>query len=368
MLIQEKMRRDWDRRARVDPLYWVAATQEADEASYLASAERDAQSLLSGLEDRLNFGGEALDLGCGIGRLTASLAEHFERVLGLDISPEMIREARQRHGQLENLEFCTGSGCDLAELKSEHFELVFSYSVLPHLPRDVVAAYFLEVGRVLRMGGWFRLQFWIGPEPIDAAPNDSLNIRVYTKEEVEEMARRAGLALREIQEIDYLDPVLQLSPLLLNFEKIAAGEPLEELSEEREESISDEEQGLEYGLLLYLAVKRAEQGEREIAEAVLERGIELAPDRPEAYLQWAGHRLEQGDEAGALLLLRTLTELAPGLPIAWLYLAQTAEGMGRKQEAREALKILEALEFESEEIQAEMLDLKARLRRKRRRR
>ena len=43
MKIQEKMRRDWDRRADADPYYWVAATQEADLESYHASAERDSE-------------------------------------------------------------------------------------------------------------------------------------------------------------------------------------------------------------------------------------------------------------------------------------------------------------------------------------
>ena len=33
MKIQEKMKQDWDRRAAVDPYYWVAATQEADNAT-----------------------------------------------------------------------------------------------------------------------------------------------------------------------------------------------------------------------------------------------------------------------------------------------------------------------------------------------
>ena len=45
MKIQEKMKRDWDRRAEADPYYWVAATQEADLESYHASAEKDCSQL-----------------------------------------------------------------------------------------------------------------------------------------------------------------------------------------------------------------------------------------------------------------------------------------------------------------------------------
>ena len=39
---------------------------------------------------------EALDLGCGTGRFARLLAQRAERVLGLDLSPQMIRVARER--------------------------------------------------------------------------------------------------------------------------------------------------------------------------------------------------------------------------------------------------------------------------------
>ena len=42
----------------------------------------------------------ALDFGCGVGRLTQPLADHFEEVRGVDVSPVMLEQARQfnRHG------------------------------------------------------------------------------------------------------------------------------------------------------------------------------------------------------------------------------------------------------------------------------
>ena len=43
MKLQDKMRQDWDRRASVDPYYWVAATQEADLQSYQDSAGKDTK-------------------------------------------------------------------------------------------------------------------------------------------------------------------------------------------------------------------------------------------------------------------------------------------------------------------------------------
>src|SRR3954452_19514152 len=37
----------------------------------------------------------ALDFGCGVGRLTQALAEHFSRCDGIDIAPSMIRQAEE---------------------------------------------------------------------------------------------------------------------------------------------------------------------------------------------------------------------------------------------------------------------------------
>jgi predicted TPR repeat methyltransferase len=45
--------------------------------------------------------GSALDFGCGVGRVTQALGDHFEHVTGVDIPPAMLELARQynRHGE-----------------------------------------------------------------------------------------------------------------------------------------------------------------------------------------------------------------------------------------------------------------------------
>src|SRR5215472_6649365 len=57
----------------------------------------------------------ALDVACGTGLSTIALAEHAARVVGLDISPEMMRAAPGQPnvsyalGRAESLPFCAGS-------------------------------------------------------------------------------------------------------------------------------------------------------------------------------------------------------------------------------------------------------------------
>ena len=349
MKIQEKMKRDWDRRADADPYYWVAATQEADLTSYHASAERDCQVFIEGLAPLLPDGlsGAMLDLGCGIGRMTAPLANHFDRVVGVDVSPQMIARAQELHATKENVSFIVNSGADLGALDSESFQVACSYSVLPHLPPDVVSAYFSEVGRVLVEGGVFRYQFWIGPShhPED---HDTLGIHVYTEAEIDQLHQRAGLTQVSREEIDYFDPILKLKPVWVNARREHRPIVLDEVEREVTDELSDHELTLEYELMLHLAFRYYEQSRVAEAETTLERAKMLDPSRPEAYLHWADLRLGQDDLRGALILLEELTERCPETPQGWLLRAQVALGEENYQEAVELLKPIAGLGLSTE--------------------
>ncbi len=52
-------------------------------------------------EALLPAGGAVLEAGCGIGRLCAAMAPHCRSVLGVDIAPAMVAEARRRHPELD---------------------------------------------------------------------------------------------------------------------------------------------------------------------------------------------------------------------------------------------------------------------------
>src|SRR6185503_13643605 len=40
-------------------------------------------------------GGTCVEIGCGSGRLTSALIDHFDRVLGIDVSPDQIEVAKR---------------------------------------------------------------------------------------------------------------------------------------------------------------------------------------------------------------------------------------------------------------------------------
>jgi SAM-dependent methyltransferase len=159
-----RMRRDWDDRARKNAFHYIASwRREWDRESFLSSGEEDFARLVSPILIRcgLPTTGEAmLELGCGAGRMTHSFAGRFKHVSAVDISSEMLRQARRTCSNRSNILWLLSSGADLACVKSGSFDFVFSYLVLQHLPAEALTRrYIEEMLRVLRPGGAFLFQF-----------------------------------------------------------------------------------------------------------------------------------------------------------------------------------------------------------------
>lgn len=72
-----------------------------------------------------------LEIGCGVGAVARELAGRHERVLAIDLSPEMIRRARE-HTRAANLELRVE---DFLEWRTEErFDAIVSIATLHHLP------------------------------------------------------------------------------------------------------------------------------------------------------------------------------------------------------------------------------------------
>jgi SAM-dependent methyltransferase len=112
--------------------------------------------------------GMCIEVGCGPGRMTAGLAERFDRVLALDVSPAMLKQARQAIPD-EHVEFRAISGERLDDVEDACADVVICYLVLQHLPsREVVLSYISEFARVLKPGGEAFVQLPVleaGPRP-----------------------------------------------------------------------------------------------------------------------------------------------------------------------------------------------------------
>jgi ubiquinone/menaquinone biosynthesis C-methylase UbiE len=162
--VSERMRDDWNARAREDAGYYVAfGRRQQSDADFFATATEVINILESELRrvplpQRSMW--KALEIGCGPGRLMRPMSRHFAEIHGVDVSDEMIALARERLRDTPNAHPHLSDGASLREFPDETFDFVYSYAVFQHVPsREVINAYMRETHRVLKTGGFARLQF-----------------------------------------------------------------------------------------------------------------------------------------------------------------------------------------------------------------
>ena len=74
----------------------------------------------------------ALEIGCGTGAFARRLAKRCGRVTALDLSPQMIRVARERSRQFKNLQFELADAM-MWDFPKSHFDFVCTIATLHHL-------------------------------------------------------------------------------------------------------------------------------------------------------------------------------------------------------------------------------------------
>lgn len=157
----------WDARAKEDAFFFVD--------NQLRYGDPDIEKFWAGgvevIEKALEFtgamiapGDEIVEIGCGVGRLTRPLAERCSSVRAIDVSAEMLHQARELSPELTNVEWIHGDGESLSGLDDASADACFSWVVFQHIPDpEVTLGYVREMGRVLRPGGWSIFQISDAP-------------------------------------------------------------------------------------------------------------------------------------------------------------------------------------------------------------
>jgi len=76
---------------------------------------------------------EALEVGCGKGEFARLLAERSSHVLALDLSPEMLRIARESSAKFPNIDYLQADVMTHS-FPANHFDCIASIATLHHLP------------------------------------------------------------------------------------------------------------------------------------------------------------------------------------------------------------------------------------------
>lgn len=142
----------------------------------------------------LGSGSSVLDVGAGTGQFALAAAQRFEKVVAVDVSPEMVRRIRERAAADGRLNLrCVQAGFLSYPNNDEAFDGAFTRNALHHLPDFWKAIALRRLAGLLKPGGVLRVRDLIydfQPSEVEVEVERWLNgaasdpIRGYTREDL----------------------------------------------------------------------------------------------------------------------------------------------------------------------------------------
>ena len=200
--VLNSMRQDWDARAKTNARHFVATGRsEWNDEDFFATGAAEVHEIVEKDFAAISRGLPAADLhaleiGCGAGRMTRALSRLFGHVDAVDVSPEMIRQARKTLNQCDNVQLHVNNGADLAMFPDERFHFAISVVVFQHIPkRAIVENYIKETRRVLCPGSLFKFQ--LQGHPINEEEADTWVGVGFSEEQMRDIAARHGFHIKD---------------------------------------------------------------------------------------------------------------------------------------------------------------------------
>jgi SAM-dependent methyltransferase len=201
------IREGWNHAAREDAMFNIITLPEYSngrwpEREFFRHGRREIDALLDRLDD-LELRGprrkQALDFGCGIGRLTQALHPEYKQVIGVDISDEMIRLARHHNRWGTRCRYLRTHGHVIPYVKRDSCDLIYSRITLQHMPADLQRGYVGEFVQLLAPNGLAVFQIPDGPQFDHDDP--WLSMYGVPRATVEEWITAAGGALLDVEHL-----------------------------------------------------------------------------------------------------------------------------------------------------------------------
>jgi len=203
--IDVRMKEEWNARAKMNHMFVIATDSSQSEEEFWKSGEIDCdailekngkrfQEIIQGNEPRKM---KILEIGCGIGRILIPMSKIFGKVVGVDVSPEMVRLGQKHTKDMPNCEIIENNGVDLLEFSDNSFDFCFSFIVFQHIPdKKVIEKYVSEVTRILKPGSLFRFQVRgnISNKPKELTTWDGVQ---FSSEEIHKMANENNFQIIE---------------------------------------------------------------------------------------------------------------------------------------------------------------------------
>lgn len=150
----------YEKLGRDDPFYAVLTVPQFrhnkwDPKEFFANGEQEISGVMKYLDSlKLNVTrNDALDFGCGVGRLTQALGDHFQHVVGVDIAESMVEKAREHNRHGDRVEYRANWVDNLSIFPDKSFDFIYSSITLQHVPPPANHRYVAEFMRLLRPNG-----------------------------------------------------------------------------------------------------------------------------------------------------------------------------------------------------------------------
>ncbi|MCG8639296.1 MAG: class I SAM-dependent methyltransferase [Desulfobacterales bacterium] len=147
---------------KITKLYDSVSKEYADAFSGEHEKKPMDREILSRFSQEVGNENPVWDLGCGPGQTTNYLRNLGIQASGLDISGQMLDQARHRH---PDIHFRQGNILAL-EFEDNSIAAILSFYAMVHFTKDQVYKAFREIHRVLRPNGLFLFTYHVGQETI----------------------------------------------------------------------------------------------------------------------------------------------------------------------------------------------------------
>ena len=135
--------KQWEKWGKTNPYYGVLSDDKFRGKSinddtldaFFKSGEEYIASVIEAVNDLdKSFSPKrVLDFGCGVGRLLVPLAERFDEIVGVDVSPSMLLEAEKHVSRFNGRVRLTKSDDKLSNVRG-NFDFIHSVIVFQHIP------------------------------------------------------------------------------------------------------------------------------------------------------------------------------------------------------------------------------------------
>lgn len=186
--------------------FWDTAATDAAAASYMAHEQGLPQScvehrfarertVVESWFDGLASDSSVLDVGCGAGAWTTLFSQRYQRVVGVDMSPNMLAAARANLGGATNVELIEGNAL-LVPIEGS-FDAAFVGGMLMYLNRADAVALLKRLRLLVPKGPIVLRETTV--RSVSEVRNAEYHVIYRTPTEIKEMAAEAGSAVKTVE-------------------------------------------------------------------------------------------------------------------------------------------------------------------------